>query len=48
MARADGSLRSLFARLSRIDLLVIDDFLNRSATTSGTSARTAARCAPRS
>jgi DNA replication protein DnaC len=26
MARADGSLRSLLARLSRIDLLVIDDW----------------------
>ena len=25
MARADGSLRSLLARLSRIDVLVIDD-----------------------
>jgi DNA replication protein DnaC len=27
MARADGSLRSLLARLSRIDLLVIDDWV---------------------
>jgi len=26
MARADGSLRSLLARLSRIDVLVIDDW----------------------
>ena len=26
MARADGSLRSLLSRLSRIDLLVIDDW----------------------
>jgi hypothetical protein len=25
-ARADGSLRSLLARLSRIDVLVIDDW----------------------
>ena len=27
MARADGSLRSLFARFSRIDVLVIDDWV---------------------
>jgi DNA replication protein DnaC len=27
MARADGSLRSLLARLSRIDVLVIDDWV---------------------
>jgi DNA replication protein DnaC len=26
MARADGSLRSLLTRLSRIDVLVIDDW----------------------
>jgi len=26
MARADGSLRSVLARLSRIDVLVIDDW----------------------
>ncbi len=27
MARADGSLRGLLARLSRIDVLVIDDWV---------------------
>jgi len=27
MARADGSLRSLLTRLSRIDVLVIDDWV---------------------
>ena len=27
MARADGSLRSLLARLSRVDVLVINDWV---------------------
>ena len=43
MARADGSLRSLLARLSRIDVLVIDDWAMSSlseAETSGRSAKT--------
>jgi DNA replication protein DnaC len=53
MARADGSLRSLPARLSHIDVLVIDDWpwlrcQNPSAATSGRSVRIAIRCARRS
>ncbi len=53
MARADGSLRSLLARLSRIDVLVIDDWAmaplaEPSAATSGRSARTVIRLARRS
>src|ERR1044071_5906049 len=53
MARADGSLRSLLARLSRIDVLVIDDWAmahcpNPSAATSGRSAKTATKCVQRS
>jgi IstB-like ATP binding protein len=50
MARADGSLRSLLAPISRIDVLVIDDWAmahsqNPSAATSGRSAKTATKCA---
>ncbi len=46
IAPADGSLRSLLARLSRIDVLVIDDWAlaplaEPSAATSGSSARIA-------
>jgi DNA replication protein DnaC len=53
MARADGSLRSLLARLSRIDVLVIDDWAiphcqNPSAAISWRSAKTAIKCARRS
>ena len=44
IARADGSERLLLAKLSRIDLLVIDDYamvlLSESVGTSGTSAKT--------
>src|SRR5262245_49391430 len=50
MARADGSLRNLLARLARIDVLVIDDWAiaplaNPSAGISGRSPRIAIRCA---
>jgi DNA replication protein DnaC len=50
MARADGSLRNLLAGLARIDVLVIDDWAiapcrNRSAMTSGRSAKTVTKCA---
>jgi hypothetical protein len=50
-ARADGGLRNLLARLSRINVLVIDDWARLryqipSAATSGRSVRIATRCAP--
>ena len=56
IARADDSLRSLLARHSRIDVLVIDDWAmaplaeneRRDAGTSGRDARTVTRCARRS
>jgi DNA replication protein DnaC len=46
MARPDGGLRSLLAQLSRINVLVIDDWVMArpsSGATSGRSARTATR-----
>jgi DNA replication protein DnaC len=50
LARPDGSLRTLLARLSRIDVLVIDDwvmapFLKPNVATSGISARTVIKLA---
>ncbi len=53
IARADGSLRILLARLSRIDVLVIDDWAmaplqKPNAATSGRSARTATKLVRRS
>ena len=53
MARADGSLRSLLARLSRIDVLVIEDWVmallsEPNAPTSGRSVSIAIKCGPRS
>jgi DNA replication protein DnaC len=49
LARADGSLRSLLARLARIDVLVIDDWAMARASpkpngvTCGRSAKIATR-----
>ena len=49
MARADVSVRSFLARLiSRIDVLVIDDFLNRNVATFGDLRGPLPGCAPRS
>ena len=53
IARADGSLRSLLVRLSRIDVLVIDDWaMDRSprvnALPSGRSAKTVTKLARQS
>ena len=53
VARADGSLRSLLARLSRIDVLVIHDWAMSSLSEPERrdfwkSAKTATRCARRS
>ncbi len=49
---ADGSLRSLLARLSRIDVLVIDDWVmalsEPERRDSGRSARTVIKCVRRS
>ena len=39
MARADGSLRNLLARLSRIDVLVIDDWADLWLSTNERSTR---------